>query len=73
MHTDLDSKVSTLLANHAELQSLIQSAQFNQFDADTQWSLLKVHEEVDAAMNSINARVDALDLKIADLLSCLKL
>jgi deoxycytidylate deaminase len=73
MHTDLGNKVTTLLENHAELQALIQSAQFNQFDADTQLSLLKLHEEVDALMNSINRQVDALDLKIADMLSSLNL
>ena len=73
MHTELGNKVMTLLENHAELKSLIQSAQFNEIDADMQLALLKLHEEVDATMNSLNIQVDALDVKIAEMLCSLNL
>lgn len=73
MHTELGHKVTILLKNHAELDALIRSAQFDQFDPDTRLNLLSLHEEVDAIMNSINEQVDAVDLKIADTLCSLNL
>lgn len=73
MHTDLGNKIATLLENHDELKSLIDSERFGRLDADAQLKLLSLHEEVDAAMHSITTQVDALDLKIADLLCSLDL
>lgn len=73
MDIELGNKIATLLENHDELKSLIESERFGRLDADGQLRLLKLHEEVDAAMRSINAQVDALDLKIADILCSLNL
>ncbi len=68
MHTDLENKVATLLENHAELERLIHSDRFKQFDADSQLALLKLREEAEATVNTLNVQVDALDVKIADML-----
>ncbi|QJD31028.1 hypothetical protein [Methylococcus geothermalis] len=73
MHTDLGNKIATLLENHNALTALIESDRFNGLAADTQLKLLNLHREVDATMNAINAQVDAIDLKIADMFYALNL
>ena len=73
MHTDLGHNVTKLLTNHAELDALIHSAQFDQFDPETQMNLVKLQEQVDAIMKGINKQIDAIDLKIAEMFCSLHL